>query len=357
MWERPGAADFGVQCRLAAFSIVCQATCSAPASSRFIIIWRAAATLHRVSSRHVNMSEISLVVRPRGRPIKNLPETITVHAEDGAAEIHKKIADASNFSIHRLRVTKGSDGTPIANTKDTTVHATGLRNKSAIDVKDLGPQISWRTVFVVEYLGPLLLHPLVYYGRPLFYGTSQPPSELQKITLIMCVLHFLKREYETLFVHRFSAATMPARNIFKNSAHYWILSGINLAYWCYAPSAPTAGPSNPLLVYTGIALFAVGEVLNLYTHIVLKNLRRPGTTERGIPRGIGFDLVTCPNYFFEIMAWIGVALVSWSLSTVVFIVIAAAQMGAWGKKKERRYRKEFGDKYKRKRFAIFPGVF
>lgn len=220
-----------------------------------------------------------------------------------------------------------------------------------------GPQIPWRSVFVIEYLGPLLIHPLVYYGRPLIYGSSEAPSELQKITLIMCVLHFLKREYETLFVHRFSAATMPARNIFKNSAHYWILSGLNLAYWAYAPWAPTAGKSNTLITYAGIALFAVGEVLNFYTHMVLKNLRRPGTTERGIPTGIGFNLVTCPNYFFEIMAWIGVALVSWSLSTVLFLVIAGAQMGAWGKKKERRYRKEFGDKYKKKRFAIFPGVF
>ncbi|OAG06932.1 uncharacterized protein CC84DRAFT_1089761 [Paraphaeosphaeria sporulosa] len=303
------------------------------------------------------MSEITLVVRPRGRPIKNLPDTITVQADGVASQIHQKIADASKFSIHRLRVTKGSDGSPIPNTKEATVHETGLRNKSAIDVKDLGPQISWRTVFIIEYLGPLLIHPLVYYGRPLIYGSSEAPSELQKITMVMCVLHFLKREYETLFVHRFSAATMPARNIFKNSAHYWILSGINLAYWAYAPWAPTAGKSNPLITYAGITLFAVGEVLNFYTHIVLKNLRRPGTTERGIPRGIGFSLVTCPNYFFEIMAWIGVSLVSWSLSTVLFLVIAGAQMGAWGKKKERRYRSEFGDKYKKKRYAIFPGIF
>ena len=70
-----------------------------------------------------------------------------MNAEDGAAEIHQKIANASKFSIHRLRVTKGSDGTPIANTKDTTVHETGLRNKSAIDVKDLGKASSYSHCF------------------------------------------------------------------------------------------------------------------------------------------------------------------------------------------------------------------
>ena len=219
-----------------------------------------------------------------------------------------------------------------------------------------GPQISWRTVFIVEYLGPLLIHPIMYLARPLLYGTSEPASELQKLTLIMCVLHFAKREYETIFVHRFSAATMPARNIVKNSGHYWFLSGVNLAYWSYAPWSPTARPSNPLLTYIGIALFVVGELGNLYTHFVLKNLRRPGSTERGIPRGFGFDLVTCPNYMFEIVAWIGVGLVCWSLSLVVFLAAAAGQMAPWALKKERRYRKEFPDKYKKKRYAMLPGI-
>lgn len=54
------------------------------------------------------------------------------------SEIFQEIAKASGFDINRLRVTKGSDGSPINNVREVTVHATGLRNKSAIDVKDLG---------------------------------------------------------------------------------------------------------------------------------------------------------------------------------------------------------------------------
>ncbi|CAO2651332.1 Nn.00g096290.m01.CDS01 [Neocucurbitaria sp. VM-36] len=299
---------------------------------------------------------VTLVVRPRGKPIKNLPETITVSSDASTSQIFDKIADASKFSIHRLRVTKGSDGSPISNVSDVTVYDTGLRNKSAVDVKDLGPQISWRTVFIVEYLGPLLIHPLMYFGRPIIYGTSAPASSLQKLTLLMCVIHFAKREFETLFVHRFSSATMPARNIVKNSGYYWLISGLNLAYWTYGPNSPAAKPSNPLLTYLGVALFAIGEICNYSTHLTLKNLRKPGTTERGIPQGLGFNLVTCPNYMFEAIAWIGVALVNWSLATVAFIILAVGQMGVWAWKKEKRYRREFGDKYKRKRYAILPGI-
>jgi len=35
--------------------------------------------------------------------------------------------------------------------------------------------------------------------------------------------------------------------------------------------------------------FALFEFMNLMCHIVLKNLRKPGTTDRGIPRGFGFN--------------------------------------------------------------------
>lgn len=74
----------------------------------------------------------------QGRPIKGLPESVTVDSDAPASEIFHKIAAVSKFSIHRLRITKGSDGSGIPNGAGVTVHQTGLRNKSAVDVKDLG---------------------------------------------------------------------------------------------------------------------------------------------------------------------------------------------------------------------------
>jgi very-long-chain enoyl-CoA reductase len=124
-------------------------------------------------------------------------------------------------------------------------------------------------------------------------------STIQTLSLWMYVVHYLKRELETIFVHKFSSSTMPFRNVFKNSFHYWILGGLNVAYWVYAPNAIAAKPiSDPTTsaptVYLGVALWVFGELSNLYTHIVLSNLRSPGGTERGIPKGFGFNLVACP---------------------------------------------------------------
>ncbi|KIX02118.1 uncharacterized protein Z518_08057 [Rhinocladiella mackenziei CBS 650.93] len=301
---------------------------------------------------------ITLQIRPRGKPIKSLPETIDLPPNATAADVYSELARQSQYSAHRLRVTKGSDGSVIVNSKDTSVYSTGLRDQSTVYVKDLGTQIAWRTVFIIEYLGPILIHPLALALRPYIYpSAAKDPSQLQVILCWLICLHFVKREMETVFVHRFSAATMPIRNIFKNSFHYWVLSGILTAAFIYSPSSAAAQEANPRLLYPGLFLFVLGEVGNLSTHLTLQRLRSAGGTERGIPQGWLFNLVTCPNYLTETISWIGVYLVSGlSWGILIFLLVSVAQMGQWASKKERRYRKEFGDKYKKKRYTMLPGI-
>ncbi|KAK1058387.1 Very-long-chain enoyl-CoA reductase [Friedmanniomyces endolithicus] len=298
---------------------------------------------------------ITLQTESRGKRIPKLPQDTSIYVQGSTSDLYDRLSKETGLSATRLRIT--CDGKPVPNDKKITVSSAGLGSGSKIQVKDLGPQIAWRTVFVIEYLGPLLIHPIFYFLRPYIYsGATSPPSTLQTLSCITITLHFVKRELETLFVHRFSNATMPARNIFKNSAHYWLLSGLLIAYFTYSPTSITAGEGSPLLTYAGLALYAIGELANLNTHLVLRNLRSPGGTERGVPRGLGFDWVTCPNYLFETMAWVGILMINRSWSTAVFLVVAGVQMAAWAKKKEARYRKEGGGKYQKKRFAMVPGV-
>ncbi|KAI4122192.1 MAG: hypothetical protein LQ341_007325, partial [Variospora aurantia] len=81
---------------------------------------------------------------------------------------------------------------------------------------------------------------------------------------------------------------MPLFNLFKNSAHYWLLAGLNIAIFTYRPSSPAAGPSNPYITWPSVASYVVGELGNLNSHLVLRSLRSSdGSTERGIPQGLG----------------------------------------------------------------------
>lgn len=143
-----------------------------------------------------------------------------------------------------------------------------------------------------------------------------------------------------------------------------------MALWVYWDPTPYAGDypilawsglwgkdAHPVQMWIGLLLFLFGEVMNFYTHLKLRDLRPKGTRARGIPHGYGFDIVTCPNYMFEAIAWFGVVLVSQSLSSVLFLAVAVCPLGVWAKKKEMRYRKEFPDKYKMKRFCFIPGAY
>lgn len=184
------------------------------------------------------------------------------------------------------------------------------------------------------------------------------PTPSQTLTLYMVMAHFLKRELESALVHRFSSATMPLRNVFKNSFHYWVLSGVLLAWFSYVPSPPTAftSPTSVLSTYLGLILFILGASLNTYIHLIQRSLRPAGTTKRQIPTGPGFSLVTCPNYMFETLAWTGILLVSRSWATGLFMSVAVIQMKLWANKKEARYRREFPSQYVPKRFGVIPFI-
>ncbi|KAF9986216.1 3-oxo-5a-steroid 4- dehydrogenase [Modicella reniformis] len=301
---------------------------------------------------------MKLVITPRSLKSRKFPITLDfdgspseVRVEDVQAAIAKQFPQ---LYPDRQRLTL--DKTALETEK--TLQDYGIKDGDSVTFKDLGPQISWRTVFLIEYGGPLVIHPLIYYLPSLIYGETFEHSWMQTITYGMVMLHFLKREYETVFVHRFSHGTMPFRNVFKNSAHYHLLSGLNLAYWVYGPwnaAGATLAKRSDVLVYGCIALYIFAEVSNFHTHVTLRNLRPPGTRVRKVPRGYGFDLVSCPNYFFETLAWLAISVLTMSWSAYLFFVVAVGQMYIWSVKKHRGYRKDFTD-YPRGRKAMFPFV-
>lgn len=225
--------------------------------------------------------------------------------------------------------------------------------------------MAWRTVFLVEYFGPILFHTFFYLTRPylakvdpFFYKDADkiPLTVVQQTIFYMFIAHFVKRELETAFLHRFSAATMPAFNIFRNSFFYWATAGLICAYCIYSPQSFAARDNFGLLDYVGIVLYLGGETCNFIVHNHLASLRKRGGTEKGIPSCIGSSLVTSPNYMFEVIAWLGVILISREWSVVLFISIGIWYMKSWSRGKEKQLRELFGDKYKQKKYTMLPGL-
>ncbi|OZJ05480.1 hypothetical protein BZG36_01629 [Bifiguratus adelaidae] len=287
---------------------------------------------------------------PKTLELDGTPKSLTAH--DLAKAIQREFP---KYTLDRQRVTT-PDKKVLDAHDSATLASFGIEDGGSVQFKDLGPQIGWQTVFLIEYGGPLFIHPIFYYLSKLIYGTEIEHSTMQTLTFIMVMLHFLKREYETLFVHRFSHGTMPFRNIFKNSAHYWILSGVNLAFWVYGPwfqAGKAAAARSDLYIYACLALWVFGELSNLKTHYTVRNLRPPGTKTRAIPYGYGFSLVSFPNYFFEFISWTTVCFLTKSWSAVLFNVVATGQMYVWAIKKHKAYKRDFPN-YPKNRKAMFP---
>lgn len=242
----------------------------------------------------------------------------------------------------------GSNKRPTALSSDHV-----LADGTVLVFKDLGPQISWKTVFLIEYLGPLLLYPLFYLQPRWIYGNvveelaDKWVKEVQFSALIAWCFHYSKRELETLFVHRFSHATMPLLNLFKNCSYYWFFA----AYVAYFVNHPLYTPPTEDLVYTGMCLFYFMEIGNLSAHWTLRMLRPPGTKVRRIPRGGLFEFVSCPNYTYEILSWLGFNLMTRTVAGILFMCFGGAQMLVWAQNKHRRYRAEFDGKDGR---ALYP---
>lgn len=225
-----------------------------------------------------------------------------------------------------------------------------LNDGSVLYFKDLGAQVSYKMVFIIEYLGPMLIWFIVDEFYRQYYGVER--SQAQMLLTVMWHLHYIKRELETLFVHRFSHATMPLfPNLPRNCAHYWG-AGLYISVFVLSPShVAVIDEKTPYFV----GFWALFEVCNLISHIQLRNLRKPGSTERKIPRGFLFEFVSCPNYTCEILGWVFFSLIAVHWSSWLFTVVGAGQMYIWAAQKHRAYKKDFPD-YPKSRKIIVPFI-
>ncbi|XP_043199452.1 very-long-chain enoyl-CoA reductase-like [Amphibalanus amphitrite] len=241
-----------------------------------------------------------------------------------------------------------------------TLASLGLHAGTKLYLKDLGPQIGWVTVFLAEYAGPLVLY-LWCFTRPWpLYdagAAAKPVTTAAKVACACWTIHYAKRLLETLFVHRFSHATMPLSNLFKNCSYYWGFT-VFVAYHVNHPLFTP--PARPLFI-TGVVLFTLGELGNLSIHWALRQLRPAGSRVRRIPQPTVnpftalFSAVSCPNYTYEFVSWLGFTVMTQCVPAGLFTAAGMYQMTVWALGKHRNYKKEFPE-YPRGRKAILPGL-
>lgn len=270
--------------------------------------------------------------------------------------IHRKAFKVVDSTVAPKSPISGGDGKPklVTLSGNKKLSELGIKEDQELFFKDLGPQIGYRTTFLVEYAGPIAFM-LFYASRPSFlYGAvSKPFNKTQLLFIALFVAHFVKRELETIFIHKFSRPTMPLKQIFKNSIYYWSFAAF-IGYRLCHPKY--TAPANFQQSIAGAAFMAVNELLNFAVHLQLSMMRSgDGDTSRKYPGGPLFALVTCPNYFHEVMSWVGFSLGTNIFSSWFFTFMGLLQMTEWSLKKRRGYVKQ--DPRLKSKKSIIPFLF
>jgi very-long-chain enoyl-CoA reductase len=199
---------------------------------------------------------------------------------------------------------------------------------------------------VTSYLVTLIVFPAVVYYR------AHALSGAVVLPMALWSFHFARRTLESLALHRYGKPAVPWSDAIQEYLYYWGFAGWT-AWWMTREGYAVSTGS---MLYAGLALYGVGELGNLATHVMLARLRPKGGKERVIPRGFLFELVSCPNYLFEILTWLGFALVADVRPAWAFFVVGTLILADWARKRHAAYLEQFKD-YPKKRKRLLPLVF
>jgi 3-oxo-5-alpha-steroid 4-dehydrogenase 1 len=210
-----------------------------------------------------------------------------------------------------------------------------------------GPVVSARLGWVImEAASPVALS---YF----FLRGNWSPNLVTVVFLGLFLSHYLNRTF--IYPLRMRNGQRPmALSIVAMGLLFNLVNGclnglfLNLLAGRYAPEWLL---SPRFLI--GLALFLGGMVVNLHSDGILRNLRVDDEPGYRIPRGGLFELVSCANYFGELVEWVGWACLTWTLGGVAFAVWTAANLVPRALAHHRWYRSAFPE-YPEKRRAIIP---
>lgn len=211
-----------------------------------------------------------------------------------------------------------------------------------------------RTHNVLSYSMALLVFAAVFGLRAL----GQHVTPVAWLSLGLWCFHFARRTSESLWVHRYGKAAVPTGDVITEYVYYWGFAAWN----AWSLTSATYREPQMWLVLLGVLIFASAQTGNARAHRMLRELRPEGSKLRVIPRGFLFERVSCPHYLFEILSWVGFALVTETWAARVFLVVASGILGAWAHTRHVAYRKDFDgnegrEMYPTSRRALIPGVF
>jgi len=216
-----------------------------------------------------------------------------------------------------------------------------------------GPEVPQRLSHMFsDSVTGIIMFSLVFF---LFSEEESDKGVVNYVLYGIFIIHTLHRGLITPLTMRYKSPTVPLGitlgTIFPNALYQWLISNhIGVAGYdkdyCYDPR-----------FIVGILMYFTGFIINRWADYKLRSLRSvKGCTGYYIPYGGLFDLIVMPNYFGELVQWIGWTIATWSLSGVVWTLFCAATFVARSRHNLVWYKEQF-ENYPSNRKALIPFLF
>jgi 3-oxo-5-alpha-steroid 4-dehydrogenase 1 len=213
-----------------------------------------------------------------------------------------------------------------------------------------GPSINARAAWLImEAPSPL--------GMIAFFVAGDRAGNIvAQVFLGLWLLHYGYRAFLYPWLLPAASRPMPFFVVISGAFFNLVNSYLN-GRWLFGlgPLLPGSWLRSPAFVL-GTVLFVAGMLVHVLADRELRQIRRASSGQRGVPSGLLFRAVSCPNYAGEILEWAGYALATWSPGGLIFVVWTMANLVPRAFHHHRWYRANFQG-YPAQRRAVIPWLF
>lgn len=207
--------------------------------------------------------------------------------------------------------------------------------------KKWGKTIDNKTGWVLMELPALITCPLIYY-------IVVEEISLSIGFIFIWITHYFNRTIIYPLKIKTKGKKIPVA-IVASAFFFNVINGILNGY--FIATIPFESISF-ICILIGFIIFIIGLYINISSDNTLIKLR---TNQKGyvIPKGGLFNYVSCPNFFGEIIEWLGFAIMTLNLGSISFLIWTICNLIPRSKAHHNWYKENF-ENYPSKRKAVIP---
>lgn len=207
--------------------------------------------------------------------------------------------------------------------------------------KKWGKSIDNKTGWILMELPALLTCPLIYFAI------------VEEINLsIMFIILWITHYFNRTIIYPLRIKTKGKKIPIAIVASAFFFNMVNGVFNGYFLTLVQFESISHMYLILGLIIFIIGFYINVSSDNILIKLR---TKQKGyvIPKGKLFNYVSCPNFFGEIIEWLGFAIMTLNPGSLSFLIWTICNLIPRSKAHHKWYQENFKN-YPKKRKAVIP---